>query len=78
VKFQENVAIDTVEGGINCRLIAVHAGLEKTKNVEERLQVLRARDTSLHTVQELRGRMNVWDIPKVITNKGLFGQPKGK
>ncbi|KAJ4817515.1 Calcineurin-like metallo-phosphoesterase superfamily protein [Rhynchospora pubera] len=69
VHEEDNVPIHTENGWIECRLIAVHAGLEKTKKVEERLQVLRSKDTSLHTVQELRGRMNVWDIPEELLEK---------
>ncbi|KAJ4753329.1 Serine/threonine protein phosphatase family protein [Rhynchospora pubera] len=69
VHEEDNVPIHTENDWIECRLIAVHAGLEKTKKVEERLQVLRSKDTSLHTVQELRGRMNVWDIPEELLEK---------
>ncbi|KAJ3675083.1 hypothetical protein LUZ60_004125 [Juncus effusus] len=73
VHEEEDVEYDTEDGGrMRCKLIAVHAGLEKTKNVEERLQVLRARDTSLPAVEELRGRKNVWDIPKELTEEPIM------
>ncbi|KAJ1701214.1 hypothetical protein LUZ63_000993 [Rhynchospora breviuscula] len=59
VHEEDIVAIHTENDRIECWLIAMHAGLEKTKKVEERLQVLRSKDPSLHTVKELRGRMNI-------------------
>jgi hypothetical protein len=58
--------VETDDGLIHCKLIAVHAGLERDKNVEEQLNFLRARDTRVPKVEALSGRKNVWDIPKVI------------
>ena len=57
--------MQTEEGIQQCKLIAVHAGLEKGKGVEEQLKILKARDTSLPRVEALSGKKNVWDIPKV-------------
>ncbi|KAK1262946.1 hypothetical protein QJS04_geneDACA008424 [Acorus gramineus] len=64
VHEEEDVWIDSAAGMQCCKLIAVHAGLDKSKGVEEQLRILRARDTSLPKVGALSGRMNVWDIPK--------------
>lgn len=50
----------------NCKLIAVHAGLEKGKGVKEQLDYLKAKDTRIPKVEPLSGRKNVWDIPEVI------------
>ena len=50
----------------NCKLIAVHAGLEKGKGVKEQLDYLKAKDTRIPKVEALSGRKNVWDIPEVI------------
>ena len=65
VLWQENVPIDTDEGQIICNLIAVHAGLERTIDLNEQLRVLRTRDTRVPKVQMLSGRQDVWDTPKV-------------
>lgn len=46
-------------------MIAVHAGLEKKKGVEEQLKYLKARDTRIPKVEALSGRKNVWEIPEV-------------
>lgn len=56
----------TDDGDKHCKLIAVHAGLEKDKDVKEQLKSLKARDTRVPKVEALSGRKNVWDIPKVI------------
>lgn len=63
--FQENVGIETAEGITEYKLIAVHAGLEKKRGVEEQLTYLKARDTSIPKVEALSGRENVWDMPEV-------------
>lgn len=47
-----------------CKLIAVHAGLEK-ENVHGQLKYLKAKDTSIPKVTALSGRKDVWQIPKV-------------
>ncbi|KAG7581115.1 Calcineurin-like phosphoesterase domain ApaH type [Arabidopsis suecica] len=64
VHEEDDVCIDTEEGLKHCKLIAVHAGLEKGNNVEEQLKLLRAKDTSISKIQHLSGRKNVWDIPQ--------------
>lgn len=65
IHMQENVCIETSDGIKNCRLIAVHAGLQKGKKVEEQLGALKAKDTRIPKVEALSGRMSVWDIPEV-------------
>lgn len=57
--------IDTDEGQIICNLIAVHAGLEKSIDLNEQLIVLRTRDTRVPKVPMLSGRHDVWNTPKV-------------
>ena len=61
--------IDTDEGQIICNLIAVHAGLERTIDLNEQLRVLRTRDTRVPKVQMLSGRQDVWNTPKVRKKK---------
>jgi hypothetical protein len=46
-------------------LIAVHAGLERDKGVQEQLKYLKAKDTRISKVEALSGRKNVWEIPQV-------------
>ncbi|KAG0489012.1 hypothetical protein HPP92_007823 [Vanilla planifolia] len=62
---EDSVWIDHSEGRICCKLIAVHAGLEKSKSVDEQLKFLKAKDTSIPKVEDLSGRHNVWEIPQV-------------
>lgn len=57
--------IDTDEGQIICNLIAVHAGLERSIDLNEQLRVLRTRDTRVPKVAMLSGRHDVWNTPKV-------------
>lgn len=57
--------VDMDGGQIICNLIAVHAGLERTIDLNEQLRVLRTRDTRVPKVQMLSGRQDVWDTPKV-------------
>ncbi|XP_010543457.1 PREDICTED: uncharacterized protein LOC104816365 [Tarenaya hassleriana] len=67
---EENVHIETEEGMKQCKLIAVHGGLEKgKKNIEEQLKSLRIKDTSIPKVQPLSGRKNVWDIPQELDDE---------
>lgn len=63
--FQDDVCIKTEEGIKSCKLIAVHAGLEKNKVVEEQIKTLKAKDTRISKVEPLSGRKNVWEIPQV-------------
>ncbi|KAI8563100.1 hypothetical protein RHMOL_Rhmol03G0087400 [Rhododendron molle] len=65
--FQDDVCLETEEGIKHCKLIAVHAGLEKGKAVEEQLKFLKARDTRVPKVEALSGRKSVWDIPEELT-----------
>lgn len=64
---EDNVWIDSEKGRICCKLIAVHAGLQKSKPVDQQLKVLRERDTSVPKVEDLSGRHNVWEIPKELS-----------
>lgn len=66
---EENVPIDMDGGQIICNLIAVHAGLERTIDLNEQLRVLRTRDTRVPKVQMLSGRQDVWDTPKGLAGK---------
>ncbi|KAF8396444.1 hypothetical protein HHK36_018063 [Tetracentron sinense] len=64
VHEEDDVCIETSEGIKHCKLIAVHAGLEKEKGVQEQLKFLKARDTRVPKVEALSGKKNVWEIPK--------------
>ena len=59
------MCLETENGIKHCRLIAVHAGLERDKDVNEQLKILKARNTLGPKIEALSGRKNVWDIPKV-------------
>ena len=63
--FQDDVFVETEEGVKHCRLIAVHAGLEKGKGIDEQLKRLKSKDTTIPKVEALSGRKSVWDIPEV-------------
>ncbi|KAI4310494.1 hypothetical protein MLD38_035468 [Melastoma candidum] len=67
VHEEDDVCIETPDGIKHCRLIAVHAGLEKGKDVEEQLKILKDRDTRVPKIAQLSGRKNVWDIPEELT-----------
>ncbi|GMH30154.1 hypothetical protein Nepgr_031997 [Nepenthes gracilis] len=67
VHEQDDVCVQTGEGIKHCKLIAVHAGLEKGKGVDEQLRCLKARDTRVPKVEALSGRKSVWDIPEELT-----------
>ncbi|XP_059462839.1 tyrosine-protein phosphatase RLPH2-like [Corylus avellana] len=67
VHEEDDVCVETDDGLLHCKLIAVHAGLERDKNVEEQLNFLRARDTRVPKVEALSGKKNTWDIPKELT-----------
>ncbi|KAF7036218.1 hypothetical protein CFC21_046947 [Triticum aestivum] len=69
VHEEEDVRIDTDGGQILCKLIAVHAGLEKSLDLNEQLRVLRTRDTRVPKVQMLSGRQDVWNIPQDLAGK---------
>ena len=65
ILLQEDVCIETEEGLKQCKLIAVHAGLDKRKSVKDQLKLLRAKDTSISKLQQLNGRKDVWNMPQV-------------
>ncbi|XP_022765800.1 uncharacterized protein LOC111310592 [Durio zibethinus] len=62
----------------HCKLIAVHAGLERGKNVQEQLEFLKARDSRVPKVTDLSGRKDVWDIPKELTETIVVSGHHGK
>ncbi|KAM1293641.1 hypothetical protein ACFX2H_013658 [Malus domestica] len=64
VHEEDNVCIETADRIKHCRLIVVHAGLEKDKDVKQQLAFLKAKDTRVPKIEALSGRKNVWDIPK--------------
>ncbi|CAL0321458.1 unnamed protein product [Lupinus luteus] len=64
---EDDVFINTNAGVQRCKLIAVHAGLEKGIDVKEQVELLKARDTRVPKVQALSGRMNVWNIPEELS-----------
>ncbi|XP_030453806.1 tyrosine-protein phosphatase RLPH2-like [Syzygium oleosum] len=64
VHEEDDVCITTPDGTKHCRLIAVHAGLEKGKDVGEQLRLLKAKDTRVAKIEAIAGRKNVWDIPE--------------
>lgn len=64
--FQDDVCIEIEGETKHCRLIAVHAGLEKDKDVKQQLEFLKARDTRVPKIEALSGRKNVWNIPEVM------------
>lgn len=67
----EQDAIDTEVSGYS-KLIAVHAGLEKSKPVQNQLKLLHERDVTLPRVEPLSGRMNVWDTPPELAEQGIL------
>ncbi|MBA0864640.1 hypothetical protein Goshw_004867 [Gossypium schwendimanii] len=78
VHEEDDVCIETQEGVKHCKLIAVHAGLEKGKNVREQLEFLKAKDVSVPQVTGLSGRKNVWDIPEELTETVVVSGHHGK
>ncbi|XP_006652252.1 tyrosine-protein phosphatase RLPH2-like [Oryza brachyantha] len=66
---EENVPIDTNEGQLICKLIAVHAGLGRSIDLNEQFRVLRTKDTRVSKVAMLSGRQDVWNIPKDLAGK---------
>ncbi|KAK4348406.1 hypothetical protein RND71_031161 [Anisodus tanguticus] len=44
---EDDVSVKTEEGIKRCKLIAVHAGLEKNNPVEEQIKTLKAKDTRI-------------------------------
>ncbi|KAG5126298.1 hypothetical protein JHK82_027133 [Glycine max] len=69
VHEEDDVFVNTDDGVKCCKLIAVHAGLEKGKDLKEQLKLLKARDTRVPKVEALSGRKSVWDIPEEIISE---------
>lgn len=68
--LQDNICVELEGVQTICKLIAVHAGLEK-ENVDAQLKYLKAKDTSIPKVTALSGRKDVWQMPKVRFNRFL-------
>ena len=66
VFLQDDVCVEIDGGTKHCKLIAVHAGLEKDKDVKQQLETLKARDTRIPKIEALSGRKDVWNIPEVM------------
>ncbi|TYK25588.1 Serine/threonine-protein phosphatase PP1-2 [Cucumis melo var. makuwa] len=67
VHEEDDVCLETKDGIKKCRLIAVHAGLEEGKDIEEQLKFLKAKETKFPKIMGLSGRKNVWNIPKELS-----------
>ncbi|KAK1426969.1 hypothetical protein QVD17_15651 [Tagetes erecta] len=65
---EDDVGIETEKGVEFCKLIAVHGGLERGKDVAEQIKYLKAKDTRIPKVEPLSGRKSVWDIPQELRN----------
>lgn len=72
VHEEDDVWIDHLERRIRCKLIAVHAGFGKSKNIDEQLNLLKAKDTSIPKVENLSGRRDVWDIPEELRSEPII------
>ncbi|KAI3800424.1 hypothetical protein L1987_28515 [Smallanthus sonchifolius] len=64
---EDNVGIETENGVEFCKLIAVHGGLERGKDVGEQIKYLKAKDTRIPKVEPLSGRKSVWDNPQELS-----------
>lgn len=67
----EQDSSDTEVFGYN-KLIAVHAGLDKSKPVESQLKILRGRDVTVPWIETLSGRKSVWDTPPELVEQGVL------
>ncbi|XP_051130658.1 tyrosine-protein phosphatase RLPH2-like isoform X2 [Andrographis paniculata] len=67
VHEEDDVYMETKDGLKKCKLIAVHAGLEMSRSVDEQMNYLKAKNTKIPKVESLSGRRNVWDIPKELS-----------
>ncbi|XP_047148477.1 tyrosine-protein phosphatase RLPH2-like, partial [Vigna umbellata] len=67
VHEEDDVFIKTEDGSKCCKLIAVHAGLQKRVAVKEQLKLLKARNTREGWVEALSGRKSVLDIPEELS-----------
>lgn len=72
VHEEDDVFMNTDNGVKCCKLIAVHAGLEKGVDVNEQMKILKARDTRIPKIQALSGRKNVWDIPEELSTSATI------
>ncbi|GLJ22351.1 hypothetical protein SUGI_0420790 [Cryptomeria japonica] len=73
VWVHEEEEVETGDPEIGCtKLVAVHAGLEKTNSVEEQMNVLYNRDATFPRIEALSGRKNVWDIPLELSEKKVM------
>ncbi|KAH7315344.1 hypothetical protein KP509_21G045600 [Ceratopteris richardii] len=54
------------------KLIAVHAGLEKSKSIEEQINLLYGKDVRLPRVEPFSGRKNVWETPNELVEQGVL------
>ncbi|KAH9329474.1 hypothetical protein KI387_001582, partial [Taxus chinensis] len=69
----EEDEVDTGDPEIGCtKLVAVHAGLEKTKSIEGQMNILYNRDPTFPRIEALSGRKNVWDIPLELSEKKII------
>ncbi|XP_062003603.1 tyrosine-protein phosphatase RLPH2-like [Rosa rugosa] len=64
VHEEDDVCVEIEGETKHCKLIAVHAGLEKDKDVKQQLEFLKARDTRVPKIKALSGRKDVWNIPE--------------
>ncbi|XP_050380429.1 tyrosine-protein phosphatase RLPH2-like [Argentina anserina] len=64
VHEEDDVCVEIEGETIHCKLIAVHAGLEKNKDVNQQLEILKTRDTRIPKIEALSGRKDVWNIPE--------------
>lgn len=67
VHEEDDVFVNTDDGVKCCKLIAVHAGLVKGRDVKDQLELLKARDTRVPKVEPLSGRNSVLEIPEELT-----------
>ncbi|KAI3984863.1 hypothetical protein MKX01_004631, partial [Papaver californicum] len=72
--FKDDVCIEISGEKKHCKLVAVHAGLEKAKGVEEQLKVLKVRDTKIPKVAALSGRKDELTEKPTIVVRGHHGK----
>ncbi|CAM6123187.1 unnamed protein product [Calypogeia fissa] len=54
------------------KLIAVHAGFEKGRPIEDQIAALRRKDATIPRLEAMYGRKNVWDIPQELAEKRVL------